>query len=75
MKTTLKYMFKFIEINTRLNGKKARTKTLELPRDLFDTYNVTGMVSAFKAAQHRFTNSDSTVVIKAVKIGRTEFQV
>lgn len=71
----LKYTFKFIEINNRLEERKHRSKTIELNRELFDHYNVDGMVQAFNSAKSKFTQHDSTVIIKSIKVGRTEFQM
>lgn len=75
MKTTFKYVFSFIEYNTRLGEKKYRTKTLHLPRELFDHYDVDGMMRAFRSEERKFTFSDSTVTVKTIKVGRTEFQI
>lgn len=75
MKTTFKYVFNFTEYNTRLGEKKYRTKTLHLPRELFDQYDVDGMMRAFRSEESKFTFSDSTVVVKTIKVGRTEFQI
>lgn len=75
MKTTFKYVFSFIEYNTRLCEKKYRTKTLHLPRELFDHYDVDGMMRAFRSEERKFTFSDSTVTVKTIKVGRTEFQI
>lgn len=75
MKTTFKYLFSFTEYNTRLGEKKYRTKTLHLPRDLFDHYDVDGMLKAFRSEESKFTLSDSTVVVRTIKVGRTEFQI
>lgn len=71
----LKYTFRFIEINNRLGERKRRSKTLELGRELFDHYDVDGMERAFNSAKSKFTFSDSTVIIKTIKVGRTEFQM
>lgn len=75
MKGTFKYVFKYIERNSRLEEKKTRTKTLHLPRELFDHYDVDGMLKAFRSEMSKFTYSDSTVTVKSIKVGRTEFQV
>lgn len=75
MKTTFKYVFRFIEYNTRFGEKKYRTKTLHLPRELFDHYDVDGMMRAFRSEERKFTFSDSTVTVKTIKVGRTELQI
>lgn len=75
MKTTFKYVFRFTEYNTRLGEKRYRTKTLHLPRELFEHYDVDGMLRAFRSEESKFTFSDSTVVVKTIKVGRTEFQI
>lgn len=79
MKTTFKYVFRFTEYNTRLGEKRCRTKTLNLPRELFEHYDVDGMLRAFRSEERKkerkFTFSDSTVVVKTIKVGRTEFQI
>lgn len=40
----MKIKFIFIEKNSRLNEIKRRTKTLEMNRELVDTFNVDGMI-------------------------------
>lgn len=75
MKNTFKYTFRFIEINSRLGMRKHRSKTLELDRELFDHYNVDGMMKAFNSVKSKFTFDDSNVIIKTIKVGRTEFQM
>ena len=70
---TFKYRFRFLELNTRLEMRKTRTKTLELSRELFDHYDVDKMIKAFRSESHKFTFPDSNVVLKSIKVGRTEF--
>lgn len=71
----MKATFKYIESNFRLNEKKNRTKTMDLPCELFDHYDVDGMMKAFNGVVKGFTQSDSIVTVKTIKIGRREFQV
>lgn len=71
----MKATFRYIESNYRLNEKKSRTKTMDLPRKLFDHYDVDGMLKAFNGVVNGFTQSDSIVTVKTIKIGRREFQV
>ena len=75
MKTTFRYVFKYTELNSRLGEKKNRTKTLHLTRELFDHYDVEGMVRAFRSESDKFTYHDSTVIVKSIRVGRTEFQL
>lgn len=70
---TLKYRFHFVESNKRLGEKRRRVKTLELPRELFDHYDVDRMEKAFRSEAYKFTSRDSNVVLKSIKVGRTEF--
>lgn len=72
---TLKYRFRFVEANTRLGERKTRTKTLELPRELFDHYDVDRMMKAFWSEADKFTLHDSNVSLKSIKVGRTEFML
>lgn len=75
MKTTYKYQFSFTESNRRLDMVRARTKTLELPKELFEHYDVDGMEKAFFAQVSKFAFSDSNVYLKSVKVGRTTFKL
>ena len=75
MKTTYKYQFFFTESNRRLDMIRARSKTLELPKELFDRYDVDGMIKAFFAQADKFTFGDSNVYVKSIKVGRTTFKV
>ena len=75
MKITYKYQFFFTESNRRLDMVRARSKTLELPKELFDHYDVDGMVKAFFAQADKFTFGDSNVYVKSIKVGRTTFKV
>lgn len=69
----IKYQFRFTESNRRLDMVRSRTKTLELDRELFNHYDVDGMVKAFHSQASKFTFSDSNVYIKSIKVGRTTF--
>lgn len=71
----MKIKFTFVEKNSRLNEIKRRTKTLEMNRELVDTFNVDGMIKEFKNRISSFTFHDSNVVIKKIRAGRYEFQV
>jgi hypothetical protein len=71
----MKIKFSFVEKNSRLNEVKNRTKTLEMNRELVDTFNVDGMIKEFKNKMSSFTFHDSNVVIKKIRAGRYEFQV
>lgn len=71
----MKIKFIFIEKNSRLNEIKRRTKTLEMNRELVDTFNVDGMIKEFKNKMNSFTFHDSNVIIKKIRAGRYEFQV
>lgn len=71
----MKIKFTFVEKNSRLNEIKRRTKTLEMNRELVDTFNVDGMIKEFKNRMSSFTFHDSNVVIKKIRAGRYEFQV
>lgn len=75
MKTTFKYIFSFTEYNTRLDEKRYRTKTLNLPCELFEQYDVEGMLRAFRSEESKFTFPDSKVIVRTIKVGRTEFQI
>lgn len=75
MKTTFKYVFSFTEYNTRLDEKRYRTKTLTLPCELFEQYDVDGMLRAFRSEKRKFTFSDSEVIVRTIKVGNTEFQI
>ena len=75
MKTTFKYRFYFTERTSRLAEKKSRSKTLELPRELFDHYDVDGMLKAFFSASNKFTYHDSNISVTSIKVGRTLFQI
>ena len=71
----MKIKFTFVEKNSRLNEIKRRTKTLEMNRELVDTFNVDGMIKEFKNRMSSFIFHDSNVVIKKIRAGRYEFQV
>ena len=71
----MKIKFTFVEKNSRLNEIKRRTKTLEMNRELVDTFNADGMIKEFKNRMSSFTFNDSNVVIKKIRAGRYEFQV
>lgn len=71
----MKIKFIFTEKNSRLNEVKNRTKTLEMNRELADTFNADGMIKEFKNKMSSFTFHDSNVVIKKIHAGRYEFQV
>lgn len=71
----MKIKFSFVEKNSRLNEVKNRTKTLEMNRELVDTFNVDGMIKEFKNKMSSFIFHDSNVVIKKIRAGRYEFQV
>ena len=71
----MKIKFIFIEKNSRLDEIKRRTKTLEMSRELVDTFNVDGMIKEFKNKMSSFTFHDSIIVIKKIRAGRYEFQV
>lgn len=75
MKTAYKYQFSFTESNRRLDMVRARTKTLELPKELFEHYDVDGMTKAFFAQASKFTFNDSNVYLKSIKVGRTTFKL
>lgn len=63
----MKIKFTFVEKNSRLNEIKRRTKTLEMNRELVDTFNVDGMIKEFKNRMSSFTFHDSNVVIKKIR--------
>lgn len=71
----MKIKFNFVEKNSRLNEVKRRTKTLEMSKELVDTFNVTGMMKEFKIKMSSFIFHDSDVAIKKIRAGRYEFQV
>ena len=73
--TKMKIKFYFTEKNSRLNVVKNRTKTLEMDRELADTFNVDGMIKEFNNRMSSFIFHDSNVVIKKIRAGRYEFQV
>ena len=54
---------------------RARSKTLELPKELFDHYDVDGMIKAFFSQASKFACDDSNVWAKSIKVGRTTFKV
>ena len=63
----MKIKFTFVEKNSRLNEIKRRTKTLEMNRELVDTFNGDGMIKEFKNRMSSFTFHDSNVVIKKIR--------
>lgn len=71
----MKIKFIFIETNSRLNEIKRRAKTLEMDRELVDTFSVEGMIKEFNNRMNSFIFHDSNVVIKKICAGRYEFQV
>lgn len=71
----MRIKFIFVEKNNRLNEVKNRTKTLEMNKELVDTFNVTEMVKEFNNKKSSFTLHDSNIIIKKIRAGKYEFQV
>ena len=66
---------KFVEKNKRLEMTKNRSLKFEVKEEDFRTYNVSSMEKdAMNKIKHH-VYSDSTLILKSIKVGRTEFQL
>ena len=64
----------FTEKNTRLCERKSRSKTIEVPDEMFNRWDWDGIVEIFREEQKRFCAYDSTVIVNKIKLGRAVLQ-
>ena len=71
----MKATYFFTETNTRLEMRKNRRITLEIPGELFKHYDVDGMEKYFRTYINEHVFHDSSIILKSIKIGNTHFQL
>ena len=71
----MKAKVKFVEKNKRLEMNKTRTLTFEVKEEDFRTYNVDAMERTAMLHMKSHIQKDSTIILKTIKVGRTEFQL
>ena len=71
----MKAKVRFVEKNRRLEMNKTRTLTFEVKEEDFRTYNVDAMERTALDYMKSYIYKDSTIILKTIKVGRTEFQL
>ena len=64
----------YTEINSRLQMRKNRQRTIWIPAKMYDSWDWDGIEKVFKATRRGEYFSDSTVKITKIKIGRAILQ-
>ena len=71
----MKAKVRFIEVNRRLQSRKQWTYSINISEKDFETYDVGGMIKKFEPQVLPRVPHDSDIIIKTIKVGRTEFQI
>lgn len=64
----------FTEINSRVNERKNRSKTIEIPDEMYNGWNWDGIVKIFRAEIKNYVGYDSTIRVNRIKLGRAILQ-
>ena len=64
----------YTEINRRLEERKCRVKTVEVQEKMYDTWDWDGIERTFRAKIKGYCQSDSTIKVNKIKVGRAILQ-
>lgn len=64
----------FTETNKRLDSKEHRSLTIDVPDEMYDTWDWDGIEKQFRWDVKTYSYSDSTIRVKRIKLGRTILQ-
>ena len=63
----------YVEKNA-ITGKKSRSKTIDIPDAMFDSWDWDGIVKIFRVKVSPYVFRDSTVYVTRIKLGRATLQ-
>lgn len=64
----------FTEKNRRLESEKCRSMTIEVPAEMFDSWDWDGIERIFRAKVTTYIDRDSIIRINRIKLGRAILQ-
>lgn len=64
----------YTEINRRLGERKYRTKTVDVSKKMYDTWDWNGIERTFRVKINGYCQNDSVIKVNKIKVGRAILQ-